>query len=211
MLNITNQTMQATAKSYLDAVKRNREIETVKRLANDKLLISGCIRMTQINIPAVINQMCVKFYHIRIGDLQRNRRRVSIEYFNMQQKQNLNFTVSPINNEPSKREDNLFDWDGNILPWRATIRGPPNTPYDGGKFVLTIQFDDYYPLRPLKIKFETKIFHCNINQNDIDMETLDGAWYPANTVERVLLAILDLLGHPNADNAVPLLTSTILY
>ena len=45
----------------------------------------------------------------------------------------------------------------NLLCWKALIRGPADTPYEGGVFQLDIRCGVDYPLAPPKIKFETKV------------------------------------------------------
>lgn len=37
--------------------------------------------------------------------------------------------------------------DGNLANWIATIEGPPGTPYEGGKFKLSLTFSSDYPFR----------------------------------------------------------------
>ncbi|GBO42725.1 hypothetical protein AVEN_83474-1 [Araneus ventricosus] len=35
--------------------------------------------------------------------------------------------------------------------WRATLMGPPDSAYEGGKVEMTLRFTQRYPVRPLKI------------------------------------------------------------
>merc|ERR1712219_1370 len=49
----------------------------------------------------------------------------------------------------------------NLMEWIATIDGPENTPYHGGKFYLNIKFGEKYPFIAPKVTFKTKIYHCN--------------------------------------------------
>jgi ubiquitin-conjugating enzyme E2 D len=43
--------------------------------------------------------------------------------------------------------------------WKVTIIGPQDTPYEGGKFVVFIDFIDHYPWKPPRIYFQTRIYH----------------------------------------------------
>jgi len=88
-----------------------------------------------------------------------------------------------------------------IHHWTATIMGPSDSPYAGGIFFLDIQFPTDYPFKPPKIKFNTKIYHCNVNSNgSICLDILSGQWSPALTISKVLLSICSLLTDPNPDD-----------
>ncbi|PKB98471.1 UBC-like protein [Rhizophagus irregularis] len=67
--------------------------------------------------------------------------------------------------------------------WQATIIGPPDSPYSGGVFSLTIYFPTDYPFKPPKVNFTTRIYHPNIDSNgSIDMDILRGRWSPGLTI-----------------------------
>lgn len=88
-------------------------------------------------------------------------------------------------------EDNIFDWS-------ATLIGPEDTPYAGGLFYLHIHFSSNYPFKAPDIKFNTKIYHPNINDiGQICMDILKNEWSSALTIGRVLLSISSLLSDPN--------------
>ncbi|KAH8296121.1 hypothetical protein KR054_002003, partial [Drosophila jambulina] len=89
----------------------------------------------------------------------------------------------------------------NMFHWRASIPGPPDTPYSGGQFHLDVHFGQNYPFSPPKIFFLTKIYHCNIAANGyICLDILGREWSPALSVAKVLLSIISLLADPNPDD-----------
>lgn len=91
--------------------------------------------------------------------------------------------------------------DDDLFHWNAFIIGPVDTPYQGGMFYLTINFPVDYPFKPPKYKFETKIYHPNINsQGQICLDILKTQWSPALTVDKTLLSICALLSDPNPDD-----------
>eukprot|EP00116_Pleurobrachia_bachei_P007020 sb/3467282/ len=53
--------------------------------------------------------------------------------------------------------------DSSFLKLRGEIRGPPDTPFDGGKYILDITIPETYPFNPPKVVFKTKIWHPNIS------------------------------------------------
>ena len=88
-----------------------------------------------------------------------------------------------------------------INTWNATIIGPEKTPYESGVFKLSIDFPDNYPFKPPKVKFNTRIFHPNINkEGNICLDILNKNWSPALTVSKLLLSISSLLSDPNPDD-----------
>ncbi|KAJ6418748.1 hypothetical protein OIU84_002010 [Salix udensis] len=116
-----------------------------------------------------------------------------------------------------------------MFHWQATIMGPPDSPYAGGVFLVTIHFPPDYPFKPpknhacsstvtkasftrglrfeplfcnkKKVAFRTKVFHPNINSNgSICLDILKEQWSPALTISKVLLSICSLLTDPNPDD-----------
>jgi ubiquitin-conjugating enzyme (huntingtin interacting protein 2) len=80
----------------------------------------------------------------------------------------------------------------------GTIAGPPDTPYQGGKFRLEIKIPDTYPFNPPKVRFITKIWHPNISSvtGAICLDILKDQWAAAMTLRTVLLSIQALLAAP---------------
>ena len=110
-----------------------------------------------------------------------------------------NFELSNFISAGPVSEDNIFTWS-------AKINGPKDSPYEGGIFVLAIDFPKEYPFKPPKINFITKIYHPNINSGgSICLDILNSQWSPALTISKTLLSICSLLTDPNPDD--PLVSS----
>lgn len=94
------------------------------------------------------------------------------------------------------KSDDLYAWD-------ATIVGPPDTPYAGGIFSLTVAFPPEYPFKPPEVRFATPIYHCNVSSSGhICLDTLNRKWTPALTIRGVLLSIQLLMSTPNPSSAL---------
>ena len=90
----------------------------------------------------------------------------------------------------------------NILKWTALLRGPSETPYEGGIFQLAIDCGRDYPLAPPSITFATKVFHPNVHfrTGDVCLDILKKEWSPAWGIQAACRAILALLSDPDADS-----------
>ena len=88
--------------------------------------------------------------------------------------------------------------DNNLFKWRVSLMGPSDTPYAGGMFFLTAEFPDDYPIGGPKVKFDTKIYHVNISQNDglVCISTLK-YWEPYTPFSNVMASIFSLFYNQN--------------
>ncbi|EQC35237.1 peroxin-4 [Saprolegnia diclina VS20] len=96
----------------------------------------------------------------------------------------------------------LFPLEESIVEWKAFIKGPADTPFEGRVFELAIATTPMYPMEPPKMKFVTKIFHPNVHFQDgsICLDILKREWSPAWTLRAACLAVTSLLSDPAADS-----------
>merc|ERR1739848_89843 len=61
-----------------------------------------------------------------------------------------------------------------IHKWKATIKGPKDSPYEGGEWELSMEFTTEYPFKPPIMRFITTICHPNIGEDgDICLDILN--------------------------------------
>jgi len=101
--------------------------------------------------------------------------------------------------------------DKNLYCWEVTIRGPPESYFEGGEFVADLNFPKDYPSSPPTVKFKSSIFHPNIyesgeacisilhppGKDKHGYESAEERWRPVQTIKSVLLSIQVMLGAPN--------------
>lgn len=89
-----------------------------------------------------------------------------------------------------------------LLGWTALLKGPQDTPYEGGVFQLSISCNNQYPLRPPSMVFITKIFHPNINfhTGEICLDILKQEWSPAWGLQAACRAVLALMSDWDAES-----------
>ena len=103
-----------------------------------------------------------------------------------------------------RSEDDIDDID--LDNWIAVLRGPKETPYEGGIFYVKISFSHNYPFWPPEIQFITKVYSCSIT--DRGYLCLDNKWdqakewSPAVSLLQLLLIVKSLLADSNPDDSV---------
>lgn len=92
----------------------------------------------------------------------------------------------------------------NMKRFTIILKGPDNGPYKNGKFRLLINMPNEYPFEPPIIKFITKIYHPNIENDplkkewDICLDILKDNWKASYNLQKVLDFIYSLLENPNS-------------
>ncbi|KAG6331512.1 hypothetical protein ID866_7576 [Astraeus odoratus] len=98
-----------------------------------------------------------------------------------------------------QREPPPFVWaapdEKNILTWNYLIRGPPDSPYDGGEYHGVLLFPAEYPFRPPGIKMYTPSGRFQPDKK-ICFSMSDfhpGTWNPAWSVATILTGLLSFM------------------
>lgn len=88
--------------------------------------------------------------------------------------------------------------DDQLTKLTGEIRGPPETPYEGGVFTLDISIGDNYPFKPPLVKFVTRIWHPNVSSatGAICLDILKDQWAASMTLRTVLISVQALLADP---------------
>lgn len=103
--------------------------------------------------------------------------------------------------------------DADVLSFSGWVSGAPSTPYEGGCFRITFDFDGIdFPVHPPRCRFATPIFHPNVSSaGEICVSTLQKDWTRNHGVQQILLAIKCLLIHPNPDSALNPQASSLMH
>ncbi|AAW45405.1 hypothetical protein CNBH2090 [Cryptococcus deneoformans B-3501A] len=100
---------------------------------------------------------------------------------------------------PTKAADGTL----NIMSWEVGIPGKAGTDWEGGMYVVKMNFPDEFPTKPPKCKFDPPLFHPNVYPSGtICLSILDEekSWKPSITVKQICLGIQDLLEHANVND-----------
>ena len=113
--------------------------------------------------------------------------------------------------EINKNSDSLKDFsikwlnDKDFFKWQILLKGPEDTPYKGGIFVLIAEFPEDYPNHGPTINFITPIYHVNVNyKKEVDplgqfINLTLSTWYSERRMSEVLTELLTLIKNPDVD------------
>jgi len=91
---------------------------------------------------------------------------------------------------------------GNIYKWKVIIPGPPETPYEGGRFPLSIEFLQGFPHVPPKMSFICQMYHPNISDDGVvPLGDFEEIWKQSPNIIGLFLYIISLLSDPNCNYA----------
>ncbi|XP_074257586.1 ubiquitin/ISG15-conjugating enzyme E2 L6 isoform X1 [Saimiri boliviensis] len=93
---------------------------------------------------------------------------------------------------------NLSSDDANVLVWHALLL-PDQPPYHLKAFNVRISFPQEYPFKPPAIKFTTKIYHPNVDEDgQVCLPIISNEnWKPCTKTCQVLEALNVLVNRPN--------------
>lgn len=97
---------------------------------------------------------------------------------------------------------------------RVGIIGPPETIYEGGYFLTTLEFPADYPFNPPTMTFNSAFFHPNVytdgrvcisilhppGDDPMSGEKAEERWNPTQSVESILISVVSLLNDPNCSS-----------
>mmetsp|Transcript_16659 Transcript_16659/g.14570 ORF Transcript_16659/g.14570 Transcript_16659/m.14570 type:complete len:151 (+) Transcript_16659:37-489(+) len=89
-----------------------------------------------------------------------------------------------------------------ITIWHASIEGPKDSPYEGGKFTVEVDFTDNYPFKSPKVHFVTKIYHPNIkgDTGEICTAAIEKQWVPTLNAKFVIESLMSLMADPRPED-----------
>ncbi len=93
-----------------------------------------------------------------------------------------------------------FYYPNDLKKWKIYLNGPSETPYENGKFQLSVIFPETYPFKPPKFRFNTQIFHPNIDfDGHLSIGILNqlGTYNPAVSIRSVMREIISVLEDPD--------------
>lgn len=52
---------------------------------------------------------------------------------------------------------------------KGHFQGPPDTPYEGGRYEVDIRITSEYPFKPPEMRFITRIWHPNVSSQTVSL------------------------------------------
>jgi|UniRef100_A0A7S2IWD0 ubiquitin-conjugating enzyme E2 D len=85
-----------------------------------------------------------------------------------------------------------------LFHWTVSVTGPKESPYEGGTFLLDINFPSDYPFQFPTLKFQTTIFHPNIGEDGVVVfwALQSGEWSPSWRITKLLDDVLEMVASP---------------
>ncbi|KAJ3136363.1 Ubiquitin-conjugating enzyme E2 4 [Irineochytrium annulatum] len=113
--------------------------------------------------------------------------------------------------------DDLFNWEARligpvgiryVIPCSIKLTlctaMQPSSAYSGGVFKVLLELSTDYPFKPPKVKFGTKIYHPNVDDDgSICIGVLKpDVWKPSNRIADVLNSLVLILEQPIPEDAI---------
>ncbi|EDO16402.1 hypothetical protein Kpol_1030p10 [Vanderwaltozyma polyspora DSM 70294] len=110
--------------------------------------------------------------------------------------------MQAVKDDPAANINLEFVSESDIHHLKGSFLGPPETPYQGGRFIVDIEVPMEYPFKPPKMKFDTKVYHPNISSvtGAICLDILKNAWSPVITLKSALISLQALLQSPEPND-----------
>ncbi|KAL6946311.1 Ubiquitin-conjugating enzyme E2 1 [Hanseniaspora osmophila] len=110
--------------------------------------------------------------------------------------------ITSVKEDPEANITLSFNNESDIYKLTGSFLGPPDTPYEGGIFLVDINVPTDYPFKPPKMQFKTKIYHPNISSvtGAICLDILKDAWSPVITLKSALISLQALLQSPEPND-----------
>ena len=91
----------------------------------------------------------------------------------------------------------------NLEFWKIVYKGPVGTSYANKYYLLYVHFPEDYPNQAPQVRFETKVYHCNVNDDGkICHQILTDCYSPIVSLTSIFKEIDDMMINPNFDSAL---------